>query len=277
MCMTDYIAEIQRQLVTKYGFPARGDYPEIPQNIVPDGVYPMTIEGKIDYVKITRGEINCCNWEIQTMVPTQSKPAESSVERDRLIHHYDRWFKRVKHEFCPLLLPYAGKPVNYVEIGCWAGGSAEWVCKNILTHPDSKGAGIDPYPTERRHPESEILTIKKLAHDRVAATGAKWKWYLDPSIPILRWLTQFPFTIDILYIDGDHDGHAVVQDFALAWPMLKVGSLVIFDDYAIREPKRFPNVKEGYDAIEMAWRGLIEPIGKHRTQRAVTVIKKSHT
>lgn len=202
------------------------------------------------------------------------------TEQDqKLIEHYDRWFRRVKREFCPLLLPFAGKPVTYVEIGCWAGGSAEWVCRNILTHKESGGIGIDPYPSERRHPESEILTIKNLAAKRVEETGANWRWHYAPSNRMLRSaFLNLNLGIDILYIDGDHDGHAVVQDFALAWPMLKVGSLVIFDDYVVQSKKRVPNVKEGFDAIKLAWGPLIQEVGDyHRTQRAVKIIKKSHT
>jgi hypothetical protein len=30
---------------------------------VPDGIYPMEIDGKIDHVQIKNGHINCCNWE----------------------------------------------------------------------------------------------------------------------------------------------------------------------------------------------------------------------
>lgn len=203
------------------------------------------------------------------------------TEQDqKLIEHYDRWFRRVKREFCPLLLPFAGKPVTYVEIGCWAGGSAEWVCRNILTHPEARGYGIDPYPSEKRHPQSEVDMIKNMAAVRVKLTGVNWKWHYLPSIEVLGDsegnLARLE-KIDILYIDGDHDGHAVVQDFALAWPMLKVGSLVIFDDYVVKSPKSVPNVREGFDAIKLAWGPLIQEVGDyHRTQRAIKIIKKSH-
>ena len=60
MWMTDYIHEIQRLLITKYGFKA-GDN-GCPQD-VPDGEYPMTIKGKRDNVRIVDGKISCCNFE----------------------------------------------------------------------------------------------------------------------------------------------------------------------------------------------------------------------
>lgn len=58
----EYIAEIQRQLVETYGFPARADAPHIPDS-VPDGTYPMMIDGKVDRVKIEDGKIFCGNFK----------------------------------------------------------------------------------------------------------------------------------------------------------------------------------------------------------------------
>lgn len=62
MWMTDYIREIQRQLVERYGFAERADAPGVPVD-VPDGEYPMTIDGKLDRVLVQRGKISCCNFE----------------------------------------------------------------------------------------------------------------------------------------------------------------------------------------------------------------------
>lgn len=61
MWMTNYIREIQRQFVEVYKFKARDDHPSIPVH-VPDGEYPMWIEGKMDKVRITNGSISCCNF-----------------------------------------------------------------------------------------------------------------------------------------------------------------------------------------------------------------------
>lgn len=193
---------------------------------------------------------------------------------------WDRWFRTTQREFEPIVRRFAGQPVTYVEIGTWAGACCEWVGHNILTHPDSRGIGIDPYPKDRpRHP---VEAIKQRAADRMMFMGNAWKWYYAPSTKILPLLPMYmgehrviqngerkgdivPLPerpIDILFIDGDHDAHAVVQDFALAWPMLKPGSVVIFDDYKVRVPKHAPNVAAGVHAILKAWEGLVKPIGE---------------
>lgn len=62
MWMTDYIREIQRQFIEVYGFTENPDKPGLPMD-VPDGDYPMTIEGKLDHVKVVNGTIDCCNFE----------------------------------------------------------------------------------------------------------------------------------------------------------------------------------------------------------------------
>lgn len=57
--MLDYIHQIQRKLIKDYGFKP-GDN-GLPQN-VPDGAYPMMIDGKLDLVIIRNGAIWCCNF-----------------------------------------------------------------------------------------------------------------------------------------------------------------------------------------------------------------------
>ena len=65
MWMDEYIKEIQRQLVVKYGF-------KNPMQ-VPDGEYPMEIiEGRIDNIYVKNGEIHCCNFRVDD-VPNKWK------------------------------------------------------------------------------------------------------------------------------------------------------------------------------------------------------------
>ena len=62
--MTDYIAEIQRQFIEKYGFPENPQKPGLPVGVT-DGDYPMEIDGKLDHVKVVDGMIRCGNFEPQ--------------------------------------------------------------------------------------------------------------------------------------------------------------------------------------------------------------------
>lgn len=60
MWMTEYIREIQRQFIDVYGYQERQDMTGVPSG-VGDGEYPMTIEGKVDRVRIVGGKIHCMN------------------------------------------------------------------------------------------------------------------------------------------------------------------------------------------------------------------------
>jgi hypothetical protein len=62
MWMTSYIASIQKHLVQDFGMSPRQDNPDVPAH-VPDGIYPMTINGRLDQVRIEDGRISCCNFE----------------------------------------------------------------------------------------------------------------------------------------------------------------------------------------------------------------------
>ncbi len=65
MWMSDYIRAIKNQFRDKYGFkPSRVVDGEPCFTDIPEGVYPMKIDGKLDHVEITSGgSISCCNFE----------------------------------------------------------------------------------------------------------------------------------------------------------------------------------------------------------------------
>lgn len=170
------------------------------------------------------------------------------------------WFARVRRQFERRAKEFAGKPIVYVEIGVHRGDSAAWIARNILTHPKSKGFGIDPYTD---HPDSQQW--KAEAQDHLAATGVNWTWLPLPSQQALSRWEYGP--IDLLYIDGKHQACNVLVDFCLAWPWLRVGSGVIFDDYAIGLRKPFPHVPEAVRAIEDCFCTLLEPWGEPHIER----------
>lgn len=61
--MIAYINAIKRKMIDQYGFPENPDSPGCVLGDVPNGTYPMTIDGKLDNVRIENGKISCCNFE----------------------------------------------------------------------------------------------------------------------------------------------------------------------------------------------------------------------
>ncbi len=77
MWMTDYISAVKRGLRDSHGFVSErtvGSEPIFADGQIPDGIYPVVIEGKIDYVRITGNAIHCCNYEaIQSPLKGESR------------------------------------------------------------------------------------------------------------------------------------------------------------------------------------------------------------
>jgi predicted O-methyltransferase YrrM len=182
------------------------------------------------------------------------------------------WFASVRREFCPLLLEYAGKPITYAEIGCWAGDSACWVADNVLTHAEAKGYGIDPYRRMRRRTRSDMRQLRDHAHSRMKHPN--WVWMETTSERAFR---RWRADIDVLYIDGEHEAPAALADFVRAWPYMRAGGLVIFDDHEIGQRKRFPHVPEAVAAVLTAFDGMVEVAQTPKRQVALRVLGKQTT
>ncbi len=61
--MTNYINEIRKQLRDVYNFKPNGGNDNEPLfDNIPNGEYPMTIDGKLDNVIVKDNKINCCNY-----------------------------------------------------------------------------------------------------------------------------------------------------------------------------------------------------------------------
>lgn len=184
------------------------------------------------------------------------------------------WFQKVKREFSTIVSPFKGRPILYVEIGCFEGDSAEWVAKNILTHPGARGIGIDDYAPDRKRGPAEIDAVKQLAIKRLAPYP-RWSWRFEKSQDVLRRNSWGTRPIDLLYIDGSHNAHDVVLDFAYAWPHLKEGSVVVFDDYGIgaRQTRDdgIPRVPVAVGAILSAFQLFVEPLATGPMQFSLRV------
>lgn len=66
MWMSDYIRAVKQCLRDEHGFSPKESSDDENDPIfdgIPDGVYPMTIEGRLDRVRIEDGRINCCNFD----------------------------------------------------------------------------------------------------------------------------------------------------------------------------------------------------------------------
>ena len=144
--------------------------------------------------------------------------------------HAPNWRKWLGH--------LAGKPnVQGLEIGVFKGESAEWMLENIFTHDTARYACVDTWTGGAEHvrdgDDMEAVRLEALA--RVGRFYPRSVLFQESSESFLA-RCRFELIdecgqFDFLYIDGAHDAQNVLRDAVLGWECLKVGGVMIFDDY----------------------------------------------
>lgn len=154
-----------------------------------------------------------------------------------------KWFKRfAKNNFEHLFLPMSGKAFRYLEIGVYEGDSLSWMAENALQN--ATAAGVDPYlPMKKESKERmdslwETVWEKFSSHNNILLTRMTSRDYLRADCS----------EYDVIYIDGAHDAWSVLEDSVLAWPRLKPGGLLLWDDYGFQRENRL-TVRHAVDAF----------------------------
>lgn len=127
------------------------------------------------------------------------------------------------------LAEFRGKKVVGLEIGTFEGDSAEWMLENVTTHGDSRYHCIDPFCGAADHHFHGIDTSK--TEERTRAKLARFPNVIIHKAYSQDKLREMPkASIDFCYIDGSHTARDVLRDAVLAFDLLKVGGVGIFDD-----------------------------------------------
>jgi len=136
------------------------------------------------------------------------------------------------------LLPHLPGKMSFLEIGSFEGRSAIWIAENIAD-PDAEITCVDTWEGGEEHKlrgedmaSAEQLFDANTAACEVPVTFTKIK---DTSYNALASLNKKTF--DFIYIDGSHVGKDVLTDACMAWPLLKAGGLMVFDDYLWGDPR----------------------------------------
>jgi hypothetical protein len=131
--------------------------------------------------------------------------------------------------------------INYLEIGCYAGGSA---CL-MLQRPNTNVISIDlGYPIDK---EVVIQNTNKLNKHNNKYTYIKGSSHNYDTISKLESELNGN-KLDILFIDGDHSYNGVINDFNNYSKYVKDGGYIVFDDY--NDIQYSPEVKKAVDDID---------------------------
>lgn len=150
-------------------------------------------------------------------------------------------------------------PAQALELGTWMGESAEWALQNIFTHPDARYTCVDTFEGSAEHHLAGIdcSLIESDARERLAPFGNRvviTKAYSNKH----GWTGQY----DFIYVDAAHDAMNVLRDAVLHFERLKVGGIMIFDDYEWKVyPDEIDRPKLAVDAFLSCYARKMEIIG----------------
>lgn len=180
---------------------------------------------------------------------------------------YPNWFElTAQYNFEAFLTPLAGKDdLKFLQLGVFTGDASVWLAKNILT---GKGCWLIDVDTWKG---SDELDHKSMDFDDVYEVY-KTKTKIYKTIKHFKSTTTWFLSsvrkdpdYDFIYVDADHTTVGVILDAELAWPQLKSGGIMGFDDYtwghASGDPRLAPQV--GIDLFLHRHQGDYELLAKN--------------
>lgn len=123
-----------------------------------------------------------------------------------------------------------------LEIGCFEGLTTNYICDNLLSK-EGRIICVDPLPDDHNTlPFGEDNKIFEGQFTRFCRNtdGRPVELVRKPSRLALTDSDFKNYRFDFIYVDGDHRDEAVYKDGVLSFRVLKVGGLMLFDDYEWR-------------------------------------------
>lgn len=151
-----------------------------------------------------------------------------SINNQTFHHHYHILYD----------LPVESDKINYLEIGCYAGGSAIL----MLFRPNTKVVSVDlGTPISKKTVLSNVSNNNPLENEFHYVEGNSSDGTVASRVKEL--MPQ----VDILFIDGDHRYQSVVNDFEIYSQLVIPNGYIVFDDY--NDPEHSPEVQLAVDDI----------------------------
>lgn len=124
-------------------------------------------------------------------------------------------------------------PACGLELGTWKGESAEWMLNSIFTHEMSEYYCIDTFAGSEEHHLAGIdcSKLEEETRARLAPYQNRVVIFKGESHQSLHEMCVIrELKLDFVYIDAAHDAMNVLRDAVLAFDILKVGGILVFDD-----------------------------------------------
>jgi predicted O-methyltransferase YrrM len=158
--------------------------------------------------------------------------SEYQFTQDWFSHNIPVW------EQLATLLPGTPGQRNFLEIGSFEGRSAVWMVENMMADGDALSC-VDTWGGSEEHNNGELNGAEERFRYNIAMVENKHRDRIvcadkETSVEFLarRLFAVVPESeFHFIYIDGSHTAKDVLTDACMAWPLLKQGGLMVFDDY----------------------------------------------
>lgn len=143
------------------------------------------------------------------------------------------WFDQTAREnFERHLLPLADRQLFCLQLGAFAGDATVWMLTNL---PEAYIHDVDTWEgSEGLYGEWDLAQVELFYLGRIAV-WLGWRLVVS-KMDAFAYLRRAELGYDFIYIDADHHAPDVLRDAVMAWPLLKPGGLMAFDDYVWEAP-----------------------------------------
>jgi len=179
---------------------------------------------------------------------------------------------------------FINQPIKALEVGSWEGRSTCWLLDKVLTNEMARITCVDTFEgcydlkllffkQNLYYLDDSYFRARESKFDfNIKQSGAAYKVekIVGNSHQVLPALP--PLSYDLAYIDGSHLASDVLLDAELTWRLLKLGGIIIFDDYDMTfDENPSQNTCIGIDTFLNCYSERIEII--HKSHQVI--IKKS--
>ena len=194
---------------------------------------------------------------------------------EKIIYTLD-WFSNNIQRWSKILKKYKNKETHVLIDGIYEGRAVIWLFDNILTHPKCTVTCVQNFTGNKVNlktwaplkPAQSTLSIFKKNLEIKNLTD-KVHIYDGEPVDMLRNNDLIKQNYDIIYIDANRHSKHVLEDSVLAYPMLKPGGYLIFDDYTSNREHDNACPKQAIDAFmdiyaseikvkELNWQAVLE-------------------
>jgi Methyltransferase domain len=178
------------------------------------------------------------------------------------------WAAEHYHLWAAILAPWRNEPVRILEVGSWEGRSAlfflNYLPRSSLVCVDTFAGSIEhrAWPPEQQH--EQLSGIERRFDSNLAQFAGRVEKRKEDSLAALGTLGIERRKFDLIYIDGSHLARDVYRDGMLAWPLVRRGGIMIFDDYQRQQGPETDWPHIGIDAFLDATKGGYEELHRGR-------------